>query len=82
MKKLTKLVNESSQAERPFFLFMTIILAGMYVYVLISTPELRQPGIFILYTILMMSTDHVFQLLLLFVEEALMPLDGLSRLPV
>ena len=55
MKKLTKLVNESSQAERPFFLFMTIILAGMYVYVLISTPELRQPGIFILFTILMIS---------------------------
>lgn len=52
MKRLTNLVNESSQSERPFFLFMTLILAGMYVYILFSTPELRQPGLFILYTLL------------------------------
>lgn len=53
MKKVVQLANESNQGERPFFLFMTLILAGMYVYILFSTPELRQPGIFILYTLLM-----------------------------
>jgi len=53
MKKVVQLVNESNQGERPFFLFMTLILAGMYVYILFSTPELRQPGIFIFYTLLM-----------------------------
>ncbi len=52
MKKVVQLANESSQGERPFFLFMTLILAGMYVYILFSTPELRQPGLFILYTLL------------------------------
>ncbi len=53
MKKLGKLLEEATQSERPFFLFMTLILTGMYVYILFSSPELRQPGIFILYTLLM-----------------------------
>ena len=57
MKKLTKMIIEGSRSERPFFLFMTLILAGMYVYILVSTPELRQPLFFILYTLLM--TLHI-----------------------
>jgi NarL family two-component system sensor histidine kinase YdfH len=52
MKKFAQQLNESNQSERPFFLFMTLILGGLYIWVVFTTPELRQPAIFILYTLL------------------------------
>lgn len=55
MKNYSKQIIEGSRSERPFFLFMTLILAGMYVYILFSTPELRRPLIFIVYTLLMIT---------------------------
>ncbi len=53
MKKYARLVYESSESERPFFLFLTLILAGMYFWVVFTTPTLRKPGALILFTLLM-----------------------------
>lgn len=52
MKRYAQIIKEGSQSERPFFLFMTLIIGGMYFWMLFSTPDLSQPRIFIIYTLL------------------------------
>jgi NarL family two-component system sensor histidine kinase YdfH len=53
MRNFLRLVYDSCEGERPFFFFLTLILSGMYFWVVFTTPALQQPGILVLFTLLM-----------------------------
>ncbi len=56
MKKpnlLSRLFSDERNFERPFFLFLTLVLVGIYVWSLIESPALDSVGEIVLFTVLM-----------------------------
>jgi len=51
--KQTKSLPRPDQDYRVFFIFMTLVMIGMYILALVENTALHQPGLFILFTSLM-----------------------------